>query len=32
VPLTCLRALGWTGTTWGLEQFAVTDAIDELMA
>jgi hypothetical protein len=27
VPLTCLRALGWTGETWGTEQFATSDEI-----
>ena len=32
VPLTCLRALGWTGATWGSEQFETGDAITELLA
>lgn len=32
VPLTCLRALGWTGSSWGSDQFAVTDVVSELFA
>lgn len=30
VPLTALRALGYTGESWGSDQFRVTDAISEL--
>ena len=32
VPLTCLRALGWTGERWGSEQLMVDDSISELFA
>jgi hypothetical protein len=27
VPLTCLRALGWEGASWGSEQFATSEEI-----
>lgn len=28
VPFTCLRRLGWTGESWGTDQFATRDAIE----
>lgn len=30
-PLTCLRALGWTGARWGSEQFETSDEIPGLI-
>lgn len=32
VPLTCLRALGWRGESWGSGSFRVTEAVAELLA
>ncbi|MBX3245950.1 MAG: DUF1552 domain-containing protein [Myxococcales bacterium] len=28
IPFTCLRALGWTGESWGTAQFATRDEVD----